>query len=83
MLTTHNNATAVKNPVRAGRQFGSLRKVGDRQIPFLRSQHNRCDGSDNGNSGQEGEGEDKPISAHEPTKFRRGHFVVFGREDGK
>ena len=83
MLTTHNNATADNNPVRAGRQVGSLARVTDYHLFFLRIHHNNRDGNNNANSGQEGDGEDKPISAHEPTKFSRGYSLRSGREDGE
>jgi len=78
-----NNATADNNPVRAGRQFRLLGRITDYRLSSLRFKHNDRDGSDDGNSGQDGEGEDEPISAHEPTKFSRSYSVGLGREDGE
>lgn len=84
MLMTHNNTTTDNNPIRAGRQF-SLHGIVIvyRLCVVLRSQRNRRDGSDNGNSGQEGEDDDKPISANHPTKCSGGYSAVFSREDGE
>ena len=80
-LTTHDNGAVVNNYIRGGCRYAGRNLFWRKECSRGRVTdiHNPHDGTDNGDSSQEGDGYDKPISSQDPTSGSPAMAV--GRED--
>ena len=78
-VTTHNDGTVFNNPVRTRGYPGRL-GIGIEYRTLTMLHHNRNYGTENGDSDQDGNDDDKRKSPYEPTRLIS---VPVGGEDGE